>query len=334
LPSAATRGGKPSKPVLSAIVVSQHKGELLERCLLSLQAALSRVGGATELVLVLNEATAEESRSYAARYPDAVVIGQSTNTGFSPAVGLAIRRSRGEWIALFNDDTVVEPDALELMLAAGASAEEVGSVAAQMRFFERSGTINSAGIEVDRLGVAYDRLLGCRLDESEADVVEVFGASGGAALYRRQMLDEIGSFDESFFAYLEDVDVAWRARMAGWRCLYVPGAVVVHHHSRTLRHGSVQKHYLVGRNRVRLLAKNADSSLLRRNGARMLAHDLAYVLFVALTRATLAPLRGRLAGVKEWRRYRRAGAEGRRSLELPRPAGLRAALRRNRAWPS
>jgi GT2 family glycosyltransferase len=316
------------------IVVSYRKGELLEHCLVSVQEALRLVDGPTELVLVLNEATSEDERDFTGRFANAVVIAEPTNTGFSAAVGLGIRRSKGEWVALLNDDATIEPGAFVRMLAAGASAGDIGSVASQMRFFDRPGTINSAGIEVDRLGVASDRLLGLPLSASETEVVEVFGASAGAALYRRKMLDEIGSFDESFFAYLEDVDVAWRARMNGWRCLYEPEAIVFHHHSATLGHRSSQKYYLAGRNRIRLLAKNADAALLRRYGPRMLTHDFAYVAFVALRRGKLAPLRGRIAGLREWKRYRRAGAGTRRPIPLARVSGLRAALRRRKAWTS
>jgi GT2 family glycosyltransferase len=314
------------------IVVSQRKGELLEQCLRSLQPSLRRVEGPSEVVLVLNEASAEDASAYQGLIEDMLVLTEPTNIGFSAAVALGIRRSTGEWVALLNDDATVEPEALARLLAAGTSAGDIGSVAAQMRFFDRPDTINSAGIEVDRLGVASDRLLGQPLGASETKVIEVFGASAGAALYRRAMLDEIGSFDESFFAYLEDVDVAWRARMSGWRCLYEPGAVVLHHHSATLGHRSSRKYYLAGRNRVRLLAKNADAGLLRRYGLGMLAYDLGYVLYVAAKRRKLAPLRGRVAGLREWRSYRRAGAGSRRPVELARVAGFRAALKRQRAW--
>ncbi len=316
------------------IVVSYRKGELLEHCLASVQEALRHVVGSAELVLVLNASSSEDERDYAGRFPNAVVIAEPTNIGFSAAVSLGIRRSEGEWVALVNDDATVEPEALARMLAAGASAADIGSVASQMRFFDRPQTINSAGIVVDRLGIASDRLLGQPLGASEAETVEVFGASAGAALYRRAMLDEIGSFDESFFAYLEDVDVAWRARMNGWRCLYVPEAVVFHHHSATLGHRSSRKYYLAGRNRVRLLAKNADSGLLGRYGLRMLAHDFAYVGYVALRRGKLAPLRGRIAGLREWKRYRRSGAQTRRPVPLAPVSGLRVALRRQKAWTS
>jgi len=321
-----------TRPVLSLIVVSQRRGELLERCLLSARAALREIDGVGELILILNGAASDERPANEELFEGIDILYEPENIGFAAAVGKGARRAGSEWLALLNDDATIEPQALARMLAAGASAADVGSVAAQMRFADRPQIINSAGIEVDRLGVAHDRLLGKPLDAGETETTEVFGASGGAALYRRKMLDDIGGFDESFFAYLEDVDVAWRARMKGWRCLYVPGAVVSHHHSATLGHGSTRKYYLVGRNRIRLLAKNADSRLLRRYGLWMLANDLGYVFFVALTKLTLTPAWGRIVGLREWRRYRKRGAEGRRAIGLAPVSGLRAALRRQRAW--
>jgi GT2 family glycosyltransferase len=319
-------------PVLSVIVVSYRKGELLGKCLLSAQAALREVEGATELILVLNGASPGEAVIAEELLAGIDVVYEPENIGFAPAVAEGIGRSKSEWIALLNDDALAEPQLFASMLAAGSSASDIGSVAAQMRFFDRPEILNSAGVEVDKLGVAYDRLLGEAASSSEGEPTEVFGASGGAAMYRRAMLDEIGGFDESFFAYLEDVDVAWRARMHGWRCLYAPGAIVTHHHSTTLGHGSSRKYYLVGRNRVRLLAKNAGAAQLRRYTPWILAHDISYVSYIALTQLTLAPLAGRLAGLREWKRYRRAGAAGRREIPLARVSGLRGALRRQRVW--
>src|SRR5258706_13975063 len=133
--------------------------------------------------------------------------------GFAGAAGLAVERSRGEWIALFNDDVTVEPLALARLLEGGRGSREIGSVAAQMRFHQQPGTIHSAGIVVDRFAQASARLPYLPAQASETEPTPVFGACGGAALYRRAMLEDIGGFDSTFFAYLEDVDVAWRARM-------------------------------------------------------------------------------------------------------------------------
>jgi GT2 family glycosyltransferase len=166
---------------------------------------------------------------------------------------------------------------------------------------------------------------------SEDRPVEVFGASGGAALHRRRMLEQVGGMDETFFFALDDVDLSWRAQMAGWRCLYAPAAVVHHHHGATTAHGSDVKYFHVGLNRVRTLAKNADGRILRRYGLAALAYDLAYVAYAAVMDRTLAPLRGRVRGLREWRAYRRAGVP-RRPVELAPPAGLRAALERRATW--
>ena len=182
------------------------------------------------------------------------------------------------------------------MLDAGRLHPRVGSVAAQMRFADRRDVLNSAGLELDRLGIAADRLVGTRVDDHGPRMpYEVFGATGGAAIFRREMLDQVGGFDESFFAFFEDADLAWRAHAHGWRALYAPEAVVYHHHSATAQHGSPAKLYLVGRNRVRTLAKNATAGMLLVNGPWMLAYDAAYVAFASVTGRTLAPLRGRVA---------------------------------------
>jgi GT2 family glycosyltransferase len=316
---------------VSAIVVNYRRPDILGACLDSLRRALARAGGPTELIVVDN-ASGDGSTALAAEAaPEATILELPENMGFPTAVDAGIARSVGEWILLINNDVEVEPDVVRHMLATGRAQDDVGSVAAQMRFAGGDRSINSAGIGVDRLGIAYDRLLGRPPSASETEPVEVFGACGGAALYRRAMLDEIGGFDTSFFFALDDADVAWRARMRGWRCMYEPRAVVHHHHGATIGHGSSLKYFHVGLNRVRMLAKNADGALLRRHGLQMIGYDLAYVTYAAATDRTLAPLRGRVRGLREWRSYRRSGMP-REPVELAPVGGLRAALSRRSAW--
>ena len=317
---------------LSVVVLAFWKKPLLDECLDSVGAALSRVEWKTELIVVVNGLARSDVEALHRERPHVVVLEPGRNLGFAGGVAAALEHAEGSWIAVINDDCVLAPDALAEMLAAGADRGEVGAVAAQIRFASDPGMINSAGIEVDTLGVPRERLLGTRVQAGYEAASDVFGASGAAALYRRRMLDALGGFDGSFFAYLEDADLAWRSRMLGWRCVYAPRAVVLHRHSASLGHRSPDKHYLVGRNRVRMLAKNASSRRLRRSLLRILAYDSAYVVFVAVTGRTLAPLRGRLSGLSEWRRYRELGGSTRTDVPLARPSSFSKALQRNRTY--
>lgn len=173
-----------------------------------------------------------------------------------------------------------------------------------------------------------DRLLGQPVAASDAHPVEVFGACGAAAVYRRRLVDEIGLFDEAFRFGFEDTDYAWRARMHGWRCLYVPRAVVMHDVGGTVAYGSELRFRQAGRNRVRLIIKNADRRMLLRYGALMVLWDLAYLLVAALRYRTLAPVRGRWESLRSWRSIRRSGDLDRRPVELAPFMGFRAAMAR------
>jgi GT2 family glycosyltransferase len=314
--------------LLSAIVVAFEKPALLARSLSAAQAALGRVAGPTELIVVLNDGSPAVPGTVPA---GVVVVRGRRGLGFAGGAALGLEASRGEWVALVNDDCIVDLDAFEALLAAAAGRDDVGSVAAQVLFAGRAGMVNSAGLEIDELGVAREHRVG-RDAASGGEAVEVFGASAALGLFRRTMLADVGGLDPSFFAYLEDADLAWRARMAGWRCLLAPSALAVHGHSSTLGHGASAKHYLVGRNRVRMLAKNGTGRQLRHALPRILAYDLLYVGYVAATRRTLAPLAGRLRGLAEWRAYREAGRSARVDLALPPSPGLKAALARNRVY--
>ena len=316
---------------VSAVVVNYQQRDLLRSCLVSLREALRPFEDAQEIVVVDNGSSDGSVEMVREEFPEARLIELTENTGFAGGVAAGIRNAAGDWLFCVNNDATVESDAIrELLRVAETGGGQIGSVAARMVFADRPGVINSAGIEIDRLGVASDRLLGEPVSASEHEPVEVFGTSAGAALYRKTMLEEV-PFDETFFAYYEDVDVAWRARMRGWRCLYAPRAVVHHHHSATARHGSSVKYYWSGRNRVRVLARNATRRQLGRWGLAMLAFDFAYVGFVLVRDRSTAPVRGRVDGLRQWRADRHAGASDRRAVELTPFLGFRAAARRYRS---
>jgi GT2 family glycosyltransferase len=319
----------PVRRALDVIVIAHRNAETIDPCLESARKALAHIPDGGELIVVLNDASTsvrEQTSDTGAR-----VVETPANLGFAGGAMAGIDESGADWVALLNDDVVLDEDALQRLLATGRSAGDIGSVAPQIRFASFPNTLNSAGLSVDTLGIASERLLGVTIDEA-GEESEIFGASGAATLYRRAMLDAVGGLDRSFFAYYEDADLAWRARMRGWRCRYQPAAVAYHLHSASFAHGSTRKWYLVGRNRVRMLAKNGSRQLLVRRGVPMVAYDIAYVGYVAVTARSLAPLRGRIRGLLEWTSFRRAGAAGRVPIRLDDAGGMRAALRRQRLY--
>jgi GT2 family glycosyltransferase len=331
-PPLEPRRSPPRKPGIdvSAVVVNYNGRELLRTCLQALRVALDASGAATEIVVIENASTDGSREMLAADFAEVRVIASDVNLGFAGASQLSIAEADGEWLFFVNNDALTDRDAISALLAEARRHADVGALAAQMRFADRPEIVNSAGLVIDCLGTAIDVGIGTLATSQPSQPTEVFGTSAGAALYRRAMLEQIGGFDASFFMYLEDADVAWRARAHGWRCLQVPGAVVLHEHSRSAGHRSDFKYFHVGRNRVRMLAKNATAGQLARYGPLIVLYDLAYCAYALAVDRSSAPLRGRVTGLREWSRYRSRGAP-RRPVVLAAPHGLRAALRRTAA---
>jgi GT2 family glycosyltransferase len=297
---------------ISVVIVAFRQRVALEVALQSASAAAALVPGGAEVIVVDNGGLADLIRQTA---PDARLIEPGANVGFAGAVNRAIAIAGGRWIALLNDDARLHEDALAVALGAGESDPRIGSVAGQVRFEAAPGVINSAGIAVDSLGVAVERLAGRSVAEATTGG-EVFGATGCFALYRSEMLARVGGFEERFFAYLEDVDLAWRAAAAGWTAVYEPEAVAWHRGSASSGEGSSLKYRLVGRNRVWLLARNATGAQLRRALLGILLYDGAYIVYAAGTDRTLAPLQGRLQGLRRWRTMRRERDGNRTTVAL------------------
>jgi GT2 family glycosyltransferase len=246
---------------------------------------------------MVDNASTDDSVALVKReFPHIEVVVNRANLGFAAGNNVGIQRAGSPFVVTLNNDTEPRPGWLEALMKPALADESVGMVASKMVFSSRPETINSAGIAIDKAGIAWDRLGGAP-DSGGETVEEVFGPCAGAALYRRSMLEEVGLFDEDFFAYLEDVDLAWRARLAGWKCLYAPGAVVSHVHSATGVEGSPFKSYHLGRNKLWCIAKNYPSPHLLFWLPAIVAYDVAAVAYGVLRRRDLAAMRGRLAGL-------------------------------------
>ncbi len=201
----------------------------------------------------------------ASEFPGTIVIRNKGNRGFCAANNQGIAAASGEYIALLNNDAEAEPEWLEAMLRATAAHPQIGMVACKILAYENPARIDKAGHLIYPDGQNRGRGTGA-LDDGAFDTPqEVLWPDGCAALYRREMLDKIGGFDEDFFAYADDAELGLRGRIAGWRCWYAPEAVVRHRRGSTLGLKSARRLMLIERNRVLLVLKLFPWSLIALN---------------------------------------------------------------------
>jgi GT2 family glycosyltransferase len=284
-----------SFPPLSAIIVSWNGMRHLPDCLAALAPQLPT---GAELVLVDNGSTDGMPAWAREAYPQARVLALPANLGFSGGVNAGLRAARGELLLLLNDDAFAEPGFVAELLGAFARQPDLGAASAVLLFNHRPELVASAGIRVRRDGLALDLWAGRRAAELPAEPQPIFGPSGGAAVYRRALLADVGLMEPSFFNYLEDADLAWRALLRGWRSAVVPGARARHIYSATSGQGSPFKQRLLSRNRLRTIARCMPGPVLRRCLPAILAYDLLAVGYGAAARQT-AIVGGRLAALRE-----------------------------------
>jgi GT2 family glycosyltransferase len=239
-----------------------------------------------------------------AEYPEVKVVALSENRGYAGGVNAGIDAARGEILAMLNNDTEVDPRWLEELWAGLERHPEAGSATSKILLFDERNVINSAGDLFSIEGIPLNRGV-WEVDEGQFDQEEpVFSPCGGACAIRRTLLADLASkgqgppFDEDFFAYCEDVDLGWRAQLAGYACLYVPTAVVYHRLSAT--GGGKIASYYTGRNFMYVMAKDYPSSLFRKHWRRLLRAQLK-ISWEALRawrgEAARARLRGQLRGL-------------------------------------
>jgi GT2 family glycosyltransferase len=231
-----------------------------------------------------------EGRARRGKSPSGIrIVENARNAGFGTAVNQGIQASRAPFVAVLNDDAAAHPQWLERLVQAMEARPDVGMCASQVRLFGEE-RLDSAAMLVARDGSSKQRGHG-RLPEDFPEAEETLFPSGSAALYRRVMLDDIGLFDDSFFLYCEDTDLGLRARWAGWKCLYVPDAVVEHHYSHSAGRASKVKAYYVERNRLFVVAKNFPGRMLPAAPLVSLARYLWHVWYILQGRGSAARFR-------------------------------------------
>jgi GT2 family glycosyltransferase len=235
------------------VVVLNHNGErFLGPCL---DSVLQQRDVEFDVIFVDNGSTDGSVVFVRQQFPAVRIIALGRNSGVAAGYNAGMQAVTGEFIVVLNNDTHVQAGWLRALHDAANTDPTIGAVSSLLCRDDQPDVIDSAGIALNVTGYAWDYLSGCPRTDAGLSARRVFGASAGAALYRRAMLLDVGMFDERFFAYLEDVELAWRARLRGWHAVVAPDAVVLHRHSATSGEGSRFKRWHLGRNRVWLLTQ-------------------------------------------------------------------------------
>jgi GT2 family glycosyltransferase len=282
-------------PLVSIGIVTWNSAAVIDRCVAAVRAqSLAPV----ELLVVDNASTDGTRERVAAITASSERVRLPVNTGFSAAHNAAIARTKAPFYLALNPDVFLDPAFLERLLAAVRDLPRVGAAAGKLLLADDTGTprFDSTGIYLVPSQRHLDRGQG-EPDTGQYERTElVFGVTGAAGFYRRAMLEDIAVggevFDEDFFAYREDADLAWRAQLLGWQCLYVPGAVARHVRRVTPGRRAAlppEINRMSVRNRFLLRLKNQPARQFLRFAAPALARDLQVAGYALVREWTSLP---------------------------------------------
>ncbi|RJR24503.1 glycosyltransferase family 2 protein [Candidatus Microgenomates bacterium] len=246
-------------PLVSVLIVNYNGGAVLDSCLASLK---KTDYPNFETIVVDNGSTDESIKMIKKKYKWVILSEAKKNLGFAAGNNFAYKSSGGEYIALLNGDTEVEPGWLRKLVEFAQKHKDGAAFAAKVLFFDDKKTLNSAGGLCDWYG--FSPLRGTfEKDEGQYDSPDmVFYAHGAAMMIRRETIEKIGFFDEDYFIYHEELDFCWRAWIFGYKVYYVPGSVVYHKLKQRNFYAPekrAQRQFLVKKNRISTLIKNHKS---------------------------------------------------------------------------
>ena len=271
--------------VLSIVIVNYNAGDLLIKCLDSIRRCAPRIP--YEIIVVDNNSGDGSSKEIPTRYPAVGVIQNLRNHGFGAAVNMGFRRTSGTYVLVLNPDIEVRPDSIETLVEYMNSAPDVGLCAPKL--LNPDGTLQYSCrtyysiwtilLRRSVLGRLYPDHPSVRthlmMDWNHESRREVDWVLGAALMLRRSALPAEGVMDERFFLYFEDVDLCLRLHKAGWKVVYDPGAVMIHHHQRaSARRGLSRAKLEHVRSWIKFALKHRGEPLLRRGHAEPQAHRL------------------------------------------------------------
>lgn len=287
-------------PLVSVIVVNHNGRDLLARFLPS----IAKLDYDNYEVIVVDNASTDDSVSFVTNnYPYFKLIVNTRNLGTAGGSNYGIPHARGEYILFLSNDMELNPSLLRLMVQTAESSPDIGICTCKMRRItpegEKLSILDSVGGNVDIFGFPSARGIN-EPDEGQLDAMsEVFFSFGGAMLIKRKAIDAIGAYDPEFFTLADDIDLCWRARLAGYKIVVQPKAVLYHRVSATLgtKFSRSKKRYWSERNTFRMLLKNCSSSTLAELLPLyfgLLMFEMALFLVLRKTSLTIAYLRAML----------------------------------------
>ncbi len=283
-------------PLVSVIIPNWNGAHHLPPCLSALRA---QTYPAMEVIVADNASTDDSIALLETHYTEVRLVALPENLGFTGACNVGMRAAAGQIVVLLNNDTVTDPGWAAALADAFARHPEAGIAASKIMLMRRPHIFHAAGDFYRVNGIPGNRGVWERDTGQFDEEAYVFSACGGAAAYRRAMLEEIGLLDDDFFFSCEDIDLAWRAQLAGWRCIYTPAAQVYHALGAT--GGGATASYYNGRNFIYVIVKNYPAALWRRHRFAVLRGQLS-ITWEALRsirgKEARATLRGQLAGLR------------------------------------
>jgi GT2 family glycosyltransferase len=299
-----------TKDLVSVTLVTYNSGRFIKRCL---ESVLEQKYPSLE-VIVIDNASTDGTVDLLEQFQDTCRIHLNTeNVGFAAAQNQAIALSSGEWVLTLNPDMLLLPDFIQALVDAGRLDQKIGTVCGKLLTIQASFDLPEKQL-IDSTGIYFTPMLR-HLDRGSQQVDNghylsfeyVFGATAAAALYRREMIDDISIqgefFDPDFFVYREDADVAWRAQLLGWRCIYTP--LARGYHVRKVLPGNrhalppeINMHSV--KNRFLMRIKNMTPDLYRRNWLSITGRDLVVIGACVLRERT--SLKAFVYLFRNWRR--------------------------------
>lgn len=278
-------------PLVSVVVLNWNGRHLMQTCL---DALLDQVYPEVEVIVVDNASTDGSCPFLRERYGSRFqIVELEENAGYAGGNNAGFAVASGEFLVTLNNDTRVAPGWIQALVDAASRSDRIGICASRQMKMDDPDVIDSVGIGIHRN--AQSRSIGNRerYQGQYGSPMEVFGAHGASAFYRRRALEEAGGLDEDFFAYEEEFDLCWRMRLLGWRCLYVPGAVLEHQVGATVRKRPGLHEYLSARNRILCILKNYPRGVLLESIPELARCEL-WNLYLGLFRSETFRVHGRL----------------------------------------